>query len=157
MRKLYKTNSYYKFKPYIVFLLIFHLVLPSLIGQVRTDTSLIFNKPATPIHPIERKVTFGITSNSAWYEKYNPIIYLASSFMYVYQKVVSPQLSATCGYNPSCSEMSKHLLQHYGLFKGIFYTADRLTRCNKVSFTDYLINEISPDDGKIHEDIERYE
>ncbi len=140
-----------------LFIFVFHVLCIEILSQVKTDTSLLLNKQTSSIQSIERKVTFGVTSNSAWYEKYNPIAYLASSLMYIYQKVISPQLSATCGYNPSCSEMGKHLIQQYGMFKGIFCTADRLTRCNKVSFTDYLHTDIDPDDGKIHEDVERYE
>ncbi len=48
-----------------------------------------------------------------------------------YQKVASPQLSANCIFEVSCSRFSRELIAEFGLVKGVALTADRLARCNK--------------------------
>lgn len=69
--------------------------------------------------------------------KYNPVNVVFSGLMFCYQKVFSPQLSASCVFAPSCSHFSKQLMREYGLIKGLFLTADRITRCNRVSAADF--------------------
>lgn len=75
------------------------------------------------------------------FAKYNPMSLFAISSMYIYQKVISPQLFRHCLYHRSCSNYSKGAIQEFGLIKGIFMSADRLLRCN----TD-AIKDIPPED-----------
>jgi len=68
--------------------------------------------------------------------KYNPVSLSLGGLMYLYQNTLSQQLSASCLFEPSCSQYGKHAIRHYGIFKGIFLTADRITRCNKIAARD---------------------
>lgn len=47
-----------------------------------------------------------------------------------YKSVLSEQLSSDCAFSPSCSSFSFKAIQEFGFIKGLFLTADRLTRCN---------------------------
>lgn len=104
----------------------------------------------------QRAVTFGIGKPGNNILRYNPVSIVFSGLMYSYQKWISPQISSDCLYSPTCSEYSKLLFREYGFFKGLFTSADRLMRCDRISAT--TINPISVDekDGKVHEDVSRY-
>ena len=56
--------------------------------------------------------------------------------IHFYQKHLSDQILNDCIYDQSCSEFSKLSFEHYGFFKGLFLTADRLTRCNRATFAE---------------------
>ncbi len=67
-----------------------------------------------------------------------------NSLLVIYKKVFSEQISANCEFEPSCSSFSMGVLKELGLIKGLFLTADRLTRCNGSAFSEtqpYLIND----------------
>ena len=58
----------------------------------------------------------------------------ASGVVWLYQKTVSPALSAfnpTCGcrFAPTCSQYSREALAQHGLFLGIILTLRRLIKC----------------------------
>ena len=74
---------------------------------------------------------------------YNPISIFFGGALYIYQRAISPQISAGCAYEISCSNFSKQCISHYGFLKGIALSTDRLTRCNKIASADFhplLIN-----------------
>lgn len=77
--------------------------------------------------------------------KFNPITLALQSSMYLYQNVISPQLSKTCAYQITCSNFSKQAIKKFGIVKGVFLTADRLMRCNRISILD--INPINIDES----------
>lgn len=81
---------------------------------------------------------------------------MLSGSMYVYQKLISPQLSRQCPYAPSCSAYSKDLIRDHGIFKGIVCSADRLMRCNRIALTDISEEDTDAYDHKIHEHTDRY-
>jgi uncharacterized protein len=103
-----------------------------------------------------RQVTFGVGRANNNVLRYNPVSLIFSGMMYSYQKWISPQISSDCLYSPSCSDYSKLLFREYGFFKGLFASADRLMRCDRISAT--TINPVSVDekDGKVHEEVSRY-
>ena len=74
----------------------------------------------------DRNVKFGLGKNNYLAD------YTFGSLMYIYQKYLSVQVSSSCLYNPTCSVYSKMLFERYGVFKGIFITADRITRCDRM-------------------------
>jgi putative component of membrane protein insertase Oxa1/YidC/SpoIIIJ protein YidD len=87
--------------------------------------------------------------------KYNPVSLAFGSLLYFYQGVVSPQISAECPYEVSCSNFGKASLKRYGLIKGLSLTAFRMMRCNRIAGSDIhplYINEV----GKIIDDPEQY-
>ena len=102
----------------------------------------------------DRHVHYGFGASHQWY---NPFYHLLSSGMYVYQRCVSPVISRSCAFAPSCSGYSKALIHEYGLAKGMICTADRLMRCNRISLADPTNQSlINPSDGHIHESVDRY-
>lgn len=76
----------------------------------------------------------------------NPIKAFLYLSLYLYQKVVSEQISAGCEFDLSCSNYSLTAIKEFGFAKGIYLTADRLTRCNgqsQVETEGYLINHFN--------------
>lgn len=68
--------------------------------------------------------------------KYNPVSLLLKGSMWMYQNVISPQLSSPCPYQISCSNFAKQSITEYGIMKGMAISADRLMRCNRISLMD---------------------
>jgi len=87
---------------------------------------------------------------------YNPVSLLLSTALFGYQKVLSPQLQTHCPYEVSCSAYSKVAISEFGFFKGVFMTADRLTRCTQFSTMDLLPSQIDHETGFIKDDVTRY-
>ena len=132
-------------------------MMGSMAQNCQQDKLLMLNQKNDTIYPLKKEIHFGISNNKSPLIQYNPIIITAAGFMFFYQSFLSRQLSATCGFNPSCSDAGKNLIKKYGFFKGIFCTADRLTRCNKISFGDVHRDEYDKHDHTLHEDTEYYE
>lgn len=102
----------------------------------------------------ERHVRYGFKAGK---KTINPIYHLLSASMYFYQRCVSPVISRSCAFSPTCSGYSKALIKEYGLLKGSICTADRLMRCNRISLADPSnYSQIDPKDGHIHESVKRY-
>ena len=103
----------------------------------------------------KKQLKFGISGKRSLIVKYNPITLGFSSLMYMYQRVISPQISADCLFSPTCSEFSRQLIIKYG-FPGFFFTADRLMRCHRISATTFNPVSINETDSRIHEDVSLY-
>jgi putative membrane protein insertion efficiency factor len=56
-------------------------------------------------------------------------IYIGLFFIKIYQFVLSPLLSPSCRFTPTCSQYGIEALKKYGLFKGGWLTIKRLSRC----------------------------
>ncbi|HOZ77524.1 MAG TPA: membrane protein insertion efficiency factor YidD [Ferruginibacter sp.] len=48
----------------------------------------------------------------------------------LYQLVISPWLGSKCRYTPSCSHYGIQALKKHGLFKGLWLTLKRISRCH---------------------------
>jgi putative membrane protein insertion efficiency factor len=88
--------------------------------------------------------------------KINPVNLFFKGLMTVYQKAVSPQISASCMYQTTCSNFSKEAIHEFGLFKGIFLSADRLLRCNKVSAKEIPPMDMDIISGKAIDPLSKY-
>lgn len=99
---------------------------------------------------------FLLSNHPSAFVRYNPLTLVLGSLMWTYQKVVSPQFSATCLYSPSCSAYSIDLISDYGVFIGIILTADRLSRCNRMALMDFKSWEIDSKNNKIIESTSYY-
>ena len=82
-------------------------------------------------------------------DSYNPVYWLLNGALTGYQKVISPQISADCLYELSCSRFSRVAIQEFGIFKGIALTADRISRCNRVAATSIELLRINMQTGKV--------
>jgi len=156
-----RTEHYFKkyllFKPLILTSVIINIFVSEIKAQNNFDLQLIIDqKFENNIYSQTRQITFGISDSKSKIIKYNPVTITFSGLLYIYQKWLSPQISAECLFYPSCSEYSKLLYKRYGIIIGSFASADRLMRCDRISAT--TINAISVDDkdGKIYELPERY-
>lgn len=99
--------------------------------------------------PIQQKRSMLQFNNS----KYNPLNYLAGSMLYIYQNIISEQISANCMYEISCSEFTKKNIEKYGLIKGTLIGLHQLSCCQAnigKEVCQYRINK----NGKIINPIE---
>lgn len=140
----------------IVFIVVFWNQNSILAQSTGNDFNLIVRQDPRKVEPHEHNVAFGITNRNPWYIKYNPITLGFSTLMFGYQKWISPQISANCYYEPTCSRYSVLLYKDLGIIRGTLATADRLMRCDRISATTFHPISINPVDGKIHESVARY-
>jgi uncharacterized protein len=92
----------------------------------------------------------------SWLARYNPVSLTLKGAMFGYQKLVSQQLARSCPYQISCSNFSKQAISEYGLMKGIFLSADRLTRCTRIGLLDVRPVDMDEIDGSIIDSLSRY-
>lgn len=104
------------------------------------------------VNPVydSRTVVLGFGNNN------KVLDYSLGSLMYVYQRFISRQISASCLYSPSCSGYSKLLFKSYGPVKAFLSTMDRLMRCDRLSATDFHPQDIDPHTHRKHESVEYY-
>ena len=115
------------------------------------DKNLLSDLNTTKNHKFkDRNVKLGFGKNNFLLD------YSLGSLMYFYQKYLSVQVSASCLYSPTCSSYSKLLFKKYGFIKGLFTSADRILRCDRISATDLRVLEIDKHDHKVHENVNYY-
>ena len=51
-----------------------------------------------------------------------------------YKYLISPLLSQSCRYLPTCSEYSIDALKEYGFFKGLYMSLKRILSCHPIKF-----------------------
>ena len=52
----------------------------------------------------------------------------------LYKFLISPLLSNSCRYLPTCSEYSIEALKEFGLVKGLFMSVKRILSCHPIKF-----------------------
>ncbi len=161
LNTIYQTHtSIYNFtlmKYYFALIFAVMLFSNNIFSQISpTDIQFLKKKTIHHTNIEERNVSFGLSESENIFVKYNPASLFFGALMYGYQKIISPQFSAGCLFNPSCSDFSKQLVKEYGLFKGVFTTADRLMRCNRLSTHNLSSLKINKHDHKIHESTDIY-
>ncbi len=87
---------------------------------------------------------------------YNPISLIFSGSLFLYQKVISPQLLSFCPYEISCSAFSFSSIKEFGLIKGVALSADRLTRCTPYTNMDILPSQVNDRTGMIIDNPSKY-
>ncbi|MDQ2751484.1 MAG: membrane protein insertion efficiency factor YidD [Bacteroidota bacterium] len=55
-----------------------------------------------------------------------PFIFLIK----IYQRIISPLLGPKCRFTPTCSNYAVEALLKYGLFKGLWLSIKRISRCH---------------------------
>ena len=50
----------------------------------------------------------------------------------IYKKIISPYLTPSCRYLPTCSEYTIECLKTYGLIKGISKSTKRILSCHPI-------------------------
>ena len=122
------------------------------------DLQMIQSKtlPVTTFHEHIHQPEFLFSDHPSALVRFNPLTLAFGSLMWVYQKAITQQLSSTCIYSPTCSGYSISLIEEYGLLPGIIFTADRLTRCNRLALYDFPENEIDYRIQRIRQDVSYY-
>ena len=127
----------------------------SIAQKQKTNSELILNQNFAQVKfETKKKVSFLLSRKKNPLVRYNPVSLTFGGLLFVYQKLLSPQISNNCPYNPSCSGFSKNSILRYGLIKGIALSADRLTRCNNIAAHD--ISFLDFKNGKIDDSPEKY-
>lgn len=92
----------------------------------------------------------------SWLAQYNPVSLALKGAMLGYQRLMSQQLARSCPYQITCSNFSKQAIERYGVVKGVFLSADRIMRCNRIGLLDVTALDINPADGTIIDSLGRY-
>jgi putative component of membrane protein insertase Oxa1/YidC/SpoIIIJ protein YidD len=135
-------------KFYIIFFLV--ISLNSLFGQ---SSTIVNDKIEAKINsyykveePIKRK-TLNVDN------KFNPFIYVASGLLFVYQNILSEQISADCTYETSCSEYTKKCVAKHGFIKGSILGVHQLSCCSETVKQDLPEHRINKK-GKIINEVD---
>jgi len=56
----------------------------------------------------------------------SPFIFLIK----IYQVVISPTIGSNCRFNPTCSNYAIESLKKHGLFKGLYFSFIRISKCH---------------------------
>ena len=89
-------------------------------------------------------------------KKINPVNILFAGTLFIYQNLLSKQISSGCLYTPSCSEFSKEAVREYGLVKGIILADDRLHRCNSIVARDLKKQKPDPTTNRYPDAVSKY-
>jgi uncharacterized protein len=92
----------------------------------------------------------------SWLARYNPVALVLKGTMLGYQRLMSQQLARSCPYQLSCSNFSKQAIEQFGTVKGVFLSADRIMRCNRIGLLDVPPVDINPADGLVIDSLSRY-
>ena len=116
------------------FLFMFSIIVlkATVSAQISSSDLLLIKQKNESVIPKKNIRKYTNLSKNKW-QAYNPINLTFSGLMFFYQNVLSSQVNAGCIYSPSCSEFSKQCIKKHGLVKGIFLSADRVQRCNRIT------------------------
>ncbi len=62
-----------------------------------------------------------------------PVYILAIFSLYLYKLLISPFLTKTCKFFPTCSTYMLQSIKEFGIIKGIYLGLKRLLKCNSFS------------------------
>ncbi|MBE7173823.1 MAG: membrane protein insertion efficiency factor YidD [Williamsia sp.] len=121
--------------------------------EAKDDLALIGNRSAggeTAYYQRPGNNTRAIqTHHTSALVKYNPVTLVLKGAMAAYQHAISPQLSRHCPYEITCSNFSKQAIQEFGIVKGVFLSADRILRCNRIGVLDTDQLDFNENNGTI--------
>jgi putative component of membrane protein insertase Oxa1/YidC/SpoIIIJ protein YidD len=127
----------------LFFIIFFFSVTSSGIGQKANDSDSLFYYRYFKINTSTNSAV-NINSDYKVIGAHDNIYMKTFTFMlWFYKSFISEQLLTDCSFIPSCSRFSYQAIHDLGLIKGIFLTADRLTRCDGVADLEappYLID-----------------
>jgi putative component of membrane protein insertase Oxa1/YidC/SpoIIIJ protein YidD len=137
------------FRIYITIFLIFKLSSTSIIAQqLSTNISTITFQEFKSESSLNKRKIIDFSKKS-FVQKINPLLYVGAGLLFVYQRVFSEQIQATCVYKKSCSEFTKLSIEKKGIIKGTLTGFNQLSNCFQSVIFDrssYLVTE----DGKIN-------
>ncbi len=108
-----------------------------------------YRRPGNSARPMQ-------TQHTSWLARYNPVSLALTGVMLGYQRLMSQQLARSCPYEVTCSNFSKQAIEQFGTVKGVFLSADRIMRCNRIGLLDVSPVDINPTTGLITDSLSRY-
>ena len=150
-----------KFK--VIYLLL--LMLIPFIGKsqdYKDDMGLVLQKPVLDVKELAyykrpgNDLQIMETHRHSFFAVYNPLSLTLKSAMFIYQHVLSPQLSRSCPYEITCSNFSKQAIAQFGIVKGVLISADRIMRCNRIALLDINPLDVDEKTGTIIDPVKRY-
>ena len=111
-------------------LLYFLLILGSFYSKAQEEsvnskvTKAYLNTTSEELQKTKRSLMYSDNSR-----KIGPIKMAFSGLMFLYQNVISEQISASCTYEISCSQYTKLCIERYGLFIGSIKGFHQLMHC----------------------------
>lgn len=124
--------------------------------HLKTNEQLLIQQKAGKQNQHKHHREYVYKHEKSWFKKYNPVSLTFGALLYFYQNVLSPQFSADCLFHPTCSDFSKQAIREYGLAKGVFLSADRITRCNRIAATSINLLKIDPNTHHAQDSISLY-
>lgn len=123
------------------------------ISNAQVETALIINTLDKNEYVEHRKKKpLMDLSQKSLVAKLNPLTYLVSATLFIYQNLVSEQIMANCVYEVSCSENFKQQIAHNGM-KGFLLGLYQFNNCSERVIDDYPAHKINSK-GKIINSIE---
>lgn len=135
---------------YFIIATLFLLSILSSNAQSANDLTLLSKHQTTsslPDHSYNKN-----DKKTKFIQAINPLYWVYKGGIGFYQGAISSQLSTSCIYEISCSRFSKRLFNEYGLFKAIALSADRIGRCNRLTYSQVSKLSITTD-GKVIEHV----
>ena len=123
--------------------------------KLQNDLMLVDSVNKAKVHPSEKR-TYIFKNQPKTFKNSNPVSLLYGGSLYVYQNFVSQHLSASCLYDPSCSDFSKQAVKEYGIFKGTLLSLDRLNRCNRIAATSLNPLQINSKSNRFSDPVKCY-
>lgn len=123
--------------------------------NLANDLMLVDSISKQSVHHSEKR-PYIYKNQPKTFKNSNPVSLLYGGSLYVYQNVVSQHLSASCLYDPSCSDFSKQAVKEYGIFKGTLLSLDRLNRCNRIAATDLNPGQLNRETNRFSDSVNRY-
>lgn len=142
----------------VIVVLVIILLGNTIIAQqidFKTDLNII-NKKLSEKLPDPYKRPYIYKDEPSLIKKINPVNIVFGGTLYVYQNVISKQISSGCLYTPSCSEFSKNAIREYGLMKGVILSADRVYRCNSYAAGDLGDKRRDPETNRYPDPVSKY-
>jgi len=121
----------------------------------KTDLNII-NKMLSEKLPDPYKRAYIYKDEPSLIKKINPVNIVFGGTLYVYQNIISKQISSGCLYTPGCSEFSKNAIMEYSLMKGVILSADRVYRCNRYVALDLGDNRRDPNTNRYPDPVSKY-
>lgn len=138
---------------YIALVLYVHFFVQS--AYCQSDKSLIGNILKVSIEESETPKQEASVFKSIKLRK-RPYLFLPASLMWLYRNIVSDQIKADCAYNLSCSRFSTSAIAKLGFVRGVWLTADRLSRCNQMAPEESYLIWLDTKSGRIIDVPEMY-
>lgn len=126
-------------------------------AQNSSDLFLLQNNTADTSYQYKRYVGEQNNILALTTRKKNAFAFFFRWNMSLYQQILSPLLSADCSFQTTCSNFSKQAILQYGLFKGVFLSADRINRCVPGNHIETPAYKIQPETQLIQDLPEYYQ